>query len=184
MKAKVNKVTIEIRLVEIYDLEVDAVVHSTDNQLSLSRVLIEAAGPTIQEECQKLGWCDVGTAVMTNAGHLKATKIIHAVGPRWGEGSERGKLANVTWNLLNIAEASQISTLAIPAISTGTLGYPVENCASTMLTQIIDFTFEKIKYLKTITICLDNEIALETFEQEFKQQIATLKETGDGKIRA
>jgi O-acetyl-ADP-ribose deacetylase (regulator of RNase III) len=127
----------------------------------------------------------VGSAVVTSAGRLiTVQKLIHAVGPRWGEGSERGKLANVTWECLRLTEENRLKSLAMPGISTGALGYPVENCAKTMLTQIIDFTFENLKSLRAVTICLDNAVALEIFQNEFENQLQDLKQSGEGKVRA
>lgn len=183
MKAKVNKLSIELQIGEIWGLEVDAVVHSTDTHLTINRRLLQLVGSTLQDECQGIGWCDVGSAVITDAGKLPAGKIIHAAGPRWGEGSERGKLASATWNVLSLAEESQFKSIALPAISAGAMGYPLENCALTTLTEIIDFTFENLKYLKTIIICLENEIAFEVFKKEFRRQLETLKESGEGKVR-
>ena len=185
MKAKINKVTINITLDNILLLEVDGLVNSTDPNLSLPDGLVELGGLELEKQITKLVWCDVGDAQITDSGdmtHVK--KIIHAVGPRWGEGSERGKLANAVWATLSLAEENKLKSLAIPAISVGTLGYPVENCARTMLEQIIDFTFENLKSVRTITICLDSENFLEIFQKEFKRQLESLKNSGEGKVRA
>lgn len=182
MKAKVNKVTIEIVQDDMLSLAVGCIVNSTDTNLNVSPSLSARAGPTVEQSCADIGWCDVGSAVMTTAGNLPAQKIIHAVGPRWGEGSERGKLANVTLQCLRLAEQNRLKSIAIPAISTGTLGYPIENCAKTMLAQIIDFTFDNPRYLKTVVVCLDTSEAYIIFKQEFAEQIDGLKSTGDGEV--
>ncbi|MEO8397269.1 MAG: macro domain-containing protein, partial [Chloroflexota bacterium] len=121
-------------------------------------------------------------AKMTSAGNLKAEKIIHAVGPRWGEGSERGKLGNVTWECLHLAESNDLKSIAIPAISAGALGYPLENCATTMLSQIIDFTFEDLKHLRTIILCLPDELAFDAFKREFDQQLEELRQSGTATV--
>jgi len=185
MKAKINKVTINITLDNILLLEVDGLVNSTDPNLSLPDELVKLGGLELEKQVTKLVWCDVGDAQITDSGDMvNVKKIIHAVGPRWGEGSERGKLANATWATLSLAEENKLKSLALPAISVGTLGYPVENCARTMLEQIIDFTFEKLKSVRTITICLDSEHFLEIFRKEFKRQLESLKNSGEGKIRA
>jgi O-acetyl-ADP-ribose deacetylase len=183
MKAQVNKVIIQIVHNDIHSLPVAAVVQATDTNLSVSPALAAKAGPTIQRECIQIGWCEVGNAVMTGPGNLAIEKIIHAVGPRWGEGSERGKLANVTLQCLRLAESSGLKSIALPPISTGTLGYPLENCAKIMLTQIIDFTFENLKHLRQIIMCVDTSHAHEVFQHEFKHQLQELKETGEGKVK-
>lgn len=183
MKAKINKVTIQIVQAEILSLSVNGVVTATDTNLSLSPALASKAGIDVQREVREIGWVDIGSAAITSAGNLPFEKIIHAVGPRWGEGSERAKLANATLQSLRLAETNQLKSIAIPAISTGALGYPLENCAKTMLTQIVDFTFEDLKYLRTVIVCLDTPLAFDVFKAEFDRQLQELKESGDGKVK-
>ena len=182
MKAKVNKVTIQVIEDDILTLTVAGLVHPTDTNLHVNLALAAKAGPTLQQACSDIGWCDVGAAVVTDAGEMAVEKIIHAVGPRWGEGSERGKLANVMLQCLRLVEQNKLKSVAIPSISTGILGYPVENCAKTMLAQIIDFTFDTPRYLRTIIVCLDNSAAYQIFKNEFLEQIEDLKEAGEGEV--
>ncbi|GEM_PF-677953 len=186
MKAKVNKVTIRIVLGDLYSLKVAAVVNSTNTDLTLTLELIAKAGIELQREVIQIGYCDVASAVITTSGLLAAQgveKIIHAVGPRWGEGSERGKLANVVLECLRLAESNMIKSIAFPPISVGANGYPVENCAKTMLTQIIDYTFEDLKYLQTVVICLSDDTVADVFRLEFAHQLADLSEEGDAQVQ-
>ncbi len=182
MKAKVNKVTIKIAHDDLLTVPVAGIVNSTDPNLHIPSDMATKAGPSLEQACSVIGWCDVGSAVITDAGAMQVEKIIHAVGPRWGEGSERGKLANVTLECLRLADKNRLKSLAIPAISTGILGYPVENCAKTMLQQIIDFTFDDPRHLRTIIICLNNADAYQIFLQEFQAQLEDLKEAGEGEV--
>ncbi|MCC6613336.1 MAG: macro domain-containing protein [Anaerolineae bacterium] len=178
MKAKVNKVTIETLLADLWSMPVAAVVHATDTDLTLEPSLALRLGGQVIWELEYIGYCPVGEAIVTSPGESQFEKIIHAVGPRWGEGSERGKLAGVTFECLRLAEANNLKSLALPAISTGALGYPLENCATTMLTTIIDYSFEDLKHLRRITLCLQDSHALEVFDREFKRQIADLRDEG------
>lgn len=184
MKAKVNSVNIQVIQDNIHILPVDAIVVETDPNLSVSDILLQFAGETIQQQTRQIGWADIGEAVITDAGKLPNTqKIIHAVSPRWGEGSERGKLSNVTWGCLSLAESHLLKSIALPALSVGVWGYPVEACANIMITRIIDFTFEKLKSLRSVVLCLDNTSAFDVFRSEFERQILELRETGEGKVR-
>lgn len=183
MKARVNKVTIQIVQDDILSLTAGGIVNPTDTNLHVSSTLSARAGPSVQRECAAIGWCETGYAVVTDAGSLPFEKIIHAVGPRWGEGSERGKLASVTLECLRLAEQNRLKSVAFPAISVGILGYPAENCAKTMLSQIIDFTFEDLKYLRTVIICLDDPVVYQIFKNEFAEQLKELKEAGDGEVK-
>ncbi|MBZ0300159.1 MAG: macro domain-containing protein [Anaerolineae bacterium] len=183
MKAKVNKVNIRMIQDELLGLSVGALVHVTDPNLSLDPVFASEAGPDVTEACLEIGWCRVGSAVMTTAGNLCCEKLIHAVAPRWGEGSERGKLANLTRSCLWLAEEHGLKSLALPAISSGTLGYPLESCARLMIAEIIDFTFEDIKNLRSVVVCLENALAWEVFDTEFARTLDRLRARGEGKVK-
>ncbi len=184
MKAKVNKVTIDVVQDDIFNLQTDATVVVTDPNVSLTDALAQVVGEAVRAEVQKIGWVEVGSAVLMDSGNLKTTdNLLFCVGPRWGEGAERGKLANAIWACLNIAEDNDLTAIAIPPISVGTLGYPVEAAAQIIIERIIDFTFETIKSVKKVTICLPNTPIFDVFQAEFKRQIENLRETGEGKVR-
>lgn len=182
MKAKVNKVSIQILKGDILSLSVGGIVYPTDTNLHLSPELLARAGVAVQRTCAVIGWCDVGQAVMTDAGDLPVEKLIHAVGPRWGEGSERGKLDSVTYECLRLAEQARLKSVAMPAISVGTLGYPVENCATTMLTRILDFALDDPKFLRSIIICVQDNEVYTAFINEFRSQLDELVNADDGEI--
>lgn len=184
MKTKVNKVTIEIVQDNVLSQSVSAIINPTDTNLTVSAELLEKAGETVQIACREIGWCGVGSATITPAGHLPQDKIIHVVGPRWGEGGERAKLTSATLRCLQLAEENQLKSIALPAVSTGVYGYPIENCATVMLNETIDYTFEDLKYLRTIIFCLQHPRAFEVFQNEFEHIIQELKTGGDGRIRA
>ena len=110
-----------------------------------------AAGPSVMEECRKLGSCGTGEAVITNAGNLGADKIIHTPGPVW-HGGNRGEpelLENCYRNSLALAAENGLSTIAFPAISAGIYGYPIEKAATIALEEGLKFLndFEEIRYI-------------------------------------
>ncbi|MEM6797826.1 MAG: macro domain-containing protein, partial [Acidobacteriota bacterium] len=88
----------QLELIEgdITELEVDAVVNAANEDLQLGSgvagAIYEKGGPSIQEECNRIGSTGVGTAVLTGGGNLIARHVIHAVGPQMGEGDEDRKL--------------------------------------------------------------------------------------------
>src|SRR4051812_35325279 len=129
----VNGVSIELTEGDITNLDLDAIVNAANSGLILGSGVAGAirskGGPTIQRECDAIGHCDVGSAVITGAGNLPAKHVIHAVGPRMGEGSEREKLAGATRSSLELARENGLSSIALPAISTGVFGYPIADCA-------------------------------------------------------
>src|SRR4030043_395986 len=96
----VNNARVSLWQGDITDLQVDAIVNAANANLVLGSgvagAISKKGGPTIQQECTKIGKTYVGGAVLTSAGKLKCKYVIHAVGPRMGEGEEEIKLRNAT----------------------------------------------------------------------------------------
>ena len=131
-------------------------------------VISRKGGPSIQKQCDKLGGCPVGEAAITKGGHLKAKYVIHAVGPRMGEGDEDQKLRNATLNSLKLADEKEIKSIAFPAISTGIFAYPIERCAEIMLTATAEY-LQGDTDLQKVIFCLFDDDAFEAFENELKK---------------
>jgi O-acetyl-ADP-ribose deacetylase (regulator of RNase III) len=184
MKAKVNKVEIQVVEGDLFALPVEALVTVTDSNLTLEPGLARRGGEELQRACQEIGWCRVGSAVVTRAGELPFERIIHAVGPRWGEGSERGKLVTLVFRCLQLSEEHSLKSVAFPPISIGAMGFPLESCARIMLSEMIDFTFEDLRYLRKVMICVQGSMALNVFNNEFARLIGQLQASGEGKVRA
>ena len=129
----------KIRLIQgdITKLGTDAIVNAANSQLILGGGVAGAirskGGPTVQEECNRIGGTFVGGAVITTGGNLKAKHVIHAVGPRMGEGNEDEKLKNATLNSLRLMDDNNLKSIAFPAISTGIFGYPIDRCSKIMI---------------------------------------------------
>ncbi|MEP7286194.1 MAG: macro domain-containing protein [Chloroflexota bacterium] len=181
MQVTVNGVSIELTKGDITDLAVDAIVNAANSDLILGSgvagAIYRKGGASIQDECDAIGHCDVGSAVMTGAGTLPAAHVIHAVGPRMGEGNEPGKLAGATRTSLALAERNKLASIALPALSTGVFGYPLEGCATVMLRVIVDFTFEGLTSLKQIIVCLFDDKAYQIFAEVLQKQIDDLDES-------
>src|SRR5712691_10469760 len=135
-----DRTQLELVQGDITDLEVDAIVNAANEHLQLGSGVAGAirakGGPSIQEECDRIGGTPVGTAVMTGAGNLQARQVIHAVGPRMGEGDEDKKLASAVRAALALADRRGMRSIALPAISTGVFGFPMERAARITLTEI------------------------------------------------
>jgi O-acetyl-ADP-ribose deacetylase (regulator of RNase III) len=153
----INNAKVTLIKGDITDLEVDVIVNAANPQLILGSGVAgsikEKGGPKIQEECNRIGGTYVGGAVLTSGGNLKAKNVIHAVGPKMGEGEEEIKLRNATMNSLLLAEEHDLYSIAFPAISTGIYGYSVDKCAKIMLTVTTEFLKRPGK-LKEVIFCL------------------------------
>jgi len=106
----------------------------------------------------------VGSTAITSAGSLKAKYVIHAVGPRMGEGDEDEKLKNATLSSLRQADSHNLKSIAFPAISTGIFGYPVDRCAKVMLKTVLAYLQEKTG-LERVVFCLWDKETYDVFRQ-------------------
>lgn len=101
--------------------------------------IVRRGGRIIQDESNKIGYVPVGNVALTSAGSLNAKYVIHAVGPRWGEGDEDKKLENAVRNALLKGSELNIKTIAFPAISSGIFGFPKKRCAEILITTTVSF---------------------------------------------
>ena len=172
MERQVNGKVIRLIQGDLTELSVDAIVNAANAQLILGGGVAGAirtkGGPSIQEECDRVGGTTVGQAVLTNAGKLKARHVIHAVGPRMGEGNEDEKLRQATLNSLRRATENGLRSIAFPAISTGIFGFPKDRCAAIMLQTVKGFLKDQDSSLTEVVFCLWSKDDLELFTQTLK----------------
>ncbi len=167
-----DRTQLELVQGDITDMEVDAIVNAANEHLQLGEGVAGAirrkGGASIQEECNRIGSTPVGTAVMTGAGHLKARQVIHAVGPRMGEGDEDRKLASAVRAALALADRRGMKSIALPALSTGIFGFPMERAARIMLTEIHRYLQGGTK-LDRVLVVLWGDDAFETWKRELRR---------------
>ncbi len=135
---------------DITEERVDAIVNAANEWLKhgggLAGFLVRKGGRIIQEESD--AWVRAHGPITpenpahTSAGRLPAQYIIHAVGPRWGEGDEPRKLRAAVQGALRRAQELGLQSIALPAISTGVFGYPVDQAAPVILQAIRDAVAE------------------------------------------
>ncbi len=163
----------KIRLVQgdITKLGTDAIVNAANSQLILGGGVAGAirskGGPTVQEECNRIGGTFVGGAVITTGGNLKAKRVIHAVGPRMGEGNEDEKLKNATLNSLRLMDDNNLKSIAFPAISTGIFGYPIDRCSKIMIATAKEYLNGNTQ-VNEVIFCLYTTSDFEVFDKELK----------------
>jgi O-acetyl-ADP-ribose deacetylase (regulator of RNase III) len=174
MKYKYQHTTIELVEGDLTTMKVDAIVNAANGQLmhggGVAGAIVKRGGPSIQEESslwvKTRGPVPVGGVAITSAGSLPARYVIHAVGPRKGEGGEIKKLTQATLNALKMADTRFFQSIAFPAISTGIFGFPMAKCAKIMLTSVKSYV-ESDTSIKKIIFCLYGEDAFSMFQKTF-----------------
>jgi len=174
MKAGIGNTVIELLDGDITEMGADAIVNAANSMLVLGGGVAGAirskGGMKIQMECFKIGHTPVGGAAITSGGKLKAKFVIHAVGPRWGEGDEDNKLKNATLNSLELADKHNLKSIAFPAIGSGIFGFPIERCAEIMLRTAIEYLKGQTG-LKRVVFCLFGKESYDVFERQISKEI-------------
>ncbi|REK08962.1 MAG: O-acetyl-ADP-ribose deacetylase [Planctomycetota bacterium] len=137
MRVSIQGRTLELALGDITDQEVDAIVNAANSQLAggggVDGAVHRRGGRTIMADTTKRypGGCPTGSAVISTAGDLPARFVIHAVGPRWGGGqSGEAKLLESAYRTaLGLASEHGCASVALPALSCGVYGYPIDEAS-------------------------------------------------------
>jgi O-acetyl-ADP-ribose deacetylase (regulator of RNase III) len=158
---------------DITSEKVDAIVNAANSHLQhgggVAGAIVRKGGKVIQEESNRIGYVKVGEVALTTAGNLPAGYVIHAVGPRWGEGDEDTKLEQAVENSLKLAENRKFNTVSLPAVSSGIFGFPKDRCAKIMLKTIRNFLENHPdSSIREVRICLFDENTQQAFLKEFR----------------
>jgi O-acetyl-ADP-ribose deacetylase (regulator of RNase III) len=163
-----------LRLVQgdITERNADAIVNAANSYLQhgggVAGAIVKKGGQIIQEESNKIGYTPAGTAVITGAGRLPAKFVIHAVGPRMGEGDEDKKLKSAVLNSLKLASEKGLKSISMPAISSGIFGFPKDRCAEILVKEALNFIKANLKSsLELIEFCIYDDLTMGYFKREF-----------------
>ena len=134
-----------------------------------------AGGPQILAECRQLGGCATGDAKITTGGRLKASYVIHTVGPiYWQEGPERAEelLASAYRRSLEVAVEHGVRSLAFPAISTGAYGYPMDEGARVALQTAIGYlSVQEDNGIRLVRFVLFSRQAYQVFQRVLSELV-------------
>ena len=153
----------------LLDEPVDAIVNAANGHLAhgggVAGIIARAAGPVLQQESdlliQRQGPLPTGSAVVTTAGKLPFKGVIHAVGPRQGEGEEEAKLVRALASAFACAKERGWTSVSFPAVSSGIFAVPLELCARAYLKAA------RASPLSNVRLCLRDQPIIDAVLKEW-----------------
>jgi O-acetyl-ADP-ribose deacetylase len=121
---------------DITTQDVDAVVNAANERMrgggGVDGAIHAAGGPAVLEDCIERfpDGLPTGRAGWTTAGELRATWVIHVVGPVYSASDverRRPLLASCYANALKVADELGAKTVAFPLVSSGIYGWPKDD---------------------------------------------------------
>jgi len=176
MQIDINGRTLELVEGDITQQEVDAIVNAANSRLAggggVDGAIHRAGGPSTMQETRERypQGCPTGSAVISGAGKLPARYVIHAVGPVYREGQqgEAELLASAYRKSLGLARDHDCQSVALPSLSTGAYGYPMEAAARLALQTARDFLAENERP-ELVRLVLFGQQALDVFVKAWRE---------------
>ena len=136
-----------IKVADLLTIPADVIVNPANGGLShgggVAGQILHQGGNSIQEESalfvKEHGMLESGMVAFTTAGRLPYEAVIHAVGPKMGEGHEQRKIEQAVSSSLMLCNMHDWHSIAFPAISTGIFGVPLEISAKAFFRAITSF---------------------------------------------
>lgn len=178
METRINQSILILKIGDITKETTEAIVNAANTSLrgggGVDGAIHRAGGPSIMEECRKIGSCPTGAAVITSAGFLKAKYVIHTVGPIYRDGrhDEDLLLKSTYLSCLDLASRHGIKSISFPALSAGAYGYPLPSAARIALETVIGYTNSHDE-IKTVNFVLFNQDVFQAFRTVLRELLAS-----------
>jgi len=155
----------------LLDEPVDAIVNAANGHLAhgggVAAVISRAAGPELQAESDRLvrehGPFPTGSAVISSPGRLPFKGVIHAVGPRQGEGDEEDMLYRALVAAFACAKERGWQSVSFPAVSSGIFAVPLDVCARAYLKAM------RASPLSQVRLCLRDQPVIDAVLKEWRK---------------
>ncbi|PYM04933.1 MAG: hypothetical protein DMD82_12830 [Candidatus Rokuibacteriota bacterium] len=176
MKLKVHHASVAVERGDITEWEVDAIVNAANSTLAMGTGVAGAmkrkGGVIIEEEAMRQGPIEVGAAVLTTAGNLAATHVIHAAAMGPDLKTDATKIGAATKSALQLAEKHRITSIAFPGLGTGVGGFPPASAADAILTTVLDHLKSGGSTLRRVIFVLYQDEAYKAFTDALKRASA------------
>ena len=172
-----NGLVLQIVQGDITRESVDVVVNTTNTEMQLTGAgvagaLLKQGGPGLQAACDSLrkqgiraGEGKVVETPFEGMGQLKCKSIFHIV----FEGKDQQKLIKTIFSCFDRAEKLKYTSIALPAIGTGTIGYSVSLAAEGIVKALKQFTQKKPRHVKQIRMVIFQPQMFQQFADAFKK---------------
>jgi O-acetyl-ADP-ribose deacetylase len=128
---------LEVREGDIAAVEADAIANAANDHLwmgaGVAGALKRAGGDEIEQEALAQGPIEVGEAISTTAGHLRARYVIHGAVMGQDLRTSPDLVRRTTRSCLELADELGCRSLALPAFGTGVGGFALADCAAIMV---------------------------------------------------
>ena len=177
MHVNVDNVTIEVRLGDIVAQHgIDAIVNAANSELKpgggVAGAIHFAAGKELRRACEPLAPVAPGEAVITPGFNLPNKFVIHCLGPVYGRDEPSDALLAACYaRALALAEEAKIHSIAYPAISTGSFGYPLSEAAEVACRTVVG-RCQELKHLQLVRFVLPQAEAHKAFSDALTAAIA------------
>jgi O-acetyl-ADP-ribose deacetylase (regulator of RNase III) len=151
---------------DITALDVDAIANAANNALwmgsGVAGAIKRAGGEEIEREAVGKGPIEVGDAVATGGGRLKARHVIHGAAMGQDLKTNAELVERTTRRCLEVADELGAESVALPAFGTGVGGFPVDECARVMVDAVRGF---RPRTVRRVVFAVFGEEARTAFEK-------------------
>jgi O-acetyl-ADP-ribose deacetylase len=164
-------VIIEVVEGDIAALDVDAIANAANNYLwmgaGVAGAIKRAGGEEIEREAVSKGPVEVGEAVETSGGGLKARHVIHGAVMGQDLRTTADLVGRTTRRCLEVADELGCVSLALPAFGTGVGGFPLDECAAIMVREAREYEPE---HLERVVFAVFGDVAEEAFRRALDER--------------
>ena len=157
---------IDVRQEDLVTAEVECILRPVGSSLepltAIGRAIGAAAGEDLLERIEQIGDLPVGGAVITPAGNLAASFIVHVAVQSHEEPVSVGGVRKALLNGLRHTCRMDIETLALPPLGTGAGNLDAETAADVMF-EVLRGHMEGEEYPREVTVMVATQYELQAF---------------------